>query len=351
MSQRAQYCVSIDTDVEGVTENETEIVMQFVDYEKGCGPDKLTVKSQKGLTTPLDKVKVEVRAFGINRADTLQRQGHYPAPPGESAILGLEVAGVISEVGDNVSKFNVGEAVFGLVAGGGYASEVIVNPAHLMRIPKAMAFYEAAGLAEVFLTAFQCLRTIAHIKPAEYALIHGGASGVGLAATQLCQYWGVHCAVTASSSDKLALCSQNGAEQLINYKTQAFDEVLREAWPQGVNMVLDMVGGDYLNRNLKVLKQDGLVVYLAMLAGRYADNLDMALLLGKRASIVGTTLRNRSDEYKADLIHDFSSVCLDAFSTGELQVNIDTHYEIKDIDKPHVRLENNDTQGKIVVSW
>lgn len=326
-------------------------LMQYVDFTKGCQPSELCVKEQACYLTVPGKVKVDVKAFGVNRADTLQRQGNYPPPKGESEILGLEVAGVVSEVPSDVSTFKEGDKVFGLVAGGGYATEVLVNPAHLMRIPQGMPYHEAAGLAEVFLTAFQCLRTIAHLKPAQRALIHGGASGVGLAATQLCRYWGVHSAVTASSQQKLALCEDNGAEHLINYKQQQFDDVLKKVWPEGVDMVLDMVGGDYLNRNLKVLKQDGKVVYLAMLAGRYADNLDMALLLGKRASIIGTTLRNRSDEYKAELIRDFATVCLPAFESKELNVNIDTHYAISDIDKPHVRLENNDTQGKLVVSW
>ena len=325
--------------------------MHYVDFEKGCKPEALTVNERQGYSLSEGKVKVDVKAFGVNRADTLQRQGKYPPPPGESEILGLEVAGVVSEVASDVSTFKEGDKVFGLVAGGGYATEVLVNPAHLMSIPEGMPFFEAAGLTEVFLTAFQCLRTIAHIKPAQRALIHGGASGVGLAATQLCRYWGVHSAVTASSKEKLSLCEQNGAEHLINYKQQAFDDVLNNEWPEGVDMVLDMVGGDYLNRNLKVLKQDGKVVNLAMLAGRYADNLDMALLLGKRASIIGTTLRNRSDDYKAELIRNFAAVCLPAFESGELKVNIDTHYQIDDVNKTHARLGNNDTQGKLVVSW
>ncbi len=218
--------------------------MQYVDFEKGCGPSELVVKERAGLSLAPGKVKVDVKAFGVNRADTLQRQGNYPPPPGESDILGLEVAGVVSEVASDVTAFKEGDEVFGLVAGGGYATEVMVNPAHLMPIPKGMPFFEAAGLAEVFLTAFQCLRTIAHIKPAERALIHGGASGVGLAATQLCRYWGVHSAVTASSQEKLTLCEINGAEHLINYKRQQFDDVLKKVWPEGVNMVLDMVGGD-----------------------------------------------------------------------------------------------------------
>ncbi|WP_412727662.1 NAD(P)H-quinone oxidoreductase [Alteromonas sp. D210916BOD_24] len=325
--------------------------MQYVDFTKGCKPSELIVKERACYSTVPGKVNVDVKAFGINRADTLQRQGNYPPPAGESDILGLEVAGVIAKVPKDVHTFKEGDKVFGLVAGGGYATEVLVNPAHLMRIPEGMPYFEAAGLAEVFLTAFQCLRTIAHLKPAQRALIHGGASGVGLAAIQLCRYWGVHSAVTASSQEKLALCEHNGAEHLINYREQQFDDVLKEVWPEGVDMVLDMVGGDYLNRNLKVLKQDGKVVYLAMLAGRYADNLDMAMLLGKRASIIGTTLRNRSDEYKAELIRDFATVCLPAFERKALKVNIDTHYTISDIDKPHVRLENNQTHGKLVVSW
>ncbi len=139
--------------------------MRYVDFEKGCSPSELTVKECDGLSLTSGKVKVEVKAFGVNRADTLQRQGSYPPPPGESEILGLEVAGVVTEVASDVSTFKEGDEVFGLVAGGGYATEVIVNPAHLMIIPKGMPFFEAAGLAEVFLTAFQCLRTIAHIKP------------------------------------------------------------------------------------------------------------------------------------------------------------------------------------------
>lgn len=325
--------------------------MQFVNFDKGCAPDGLTLAEVDAPQLTNDNVLVRVHAFGVNRADTLQRQGHYPPPPGESDILGLEVAGEVINVGAGVSEWKVGDKVFGLVAGGGYAEFVAVNPLHLMRIPDNMPFSTAAGLAEVFLTAFQCLRLIANVKPAQRVLIHGGASGVGLAATQLCDYWGIESAVTASSAGKLAQCKHNGANLLINYKTQNFADEIRAQWPGGVDMVLDMVGGDYLNRNLQILKRDGIVVYLAMLAGRYADNLDMALLLGKRARIQGTTLRNRTDDYKSTLINDFSITCLPAFSTGELTVNIDTVYSINEMKNAHERLENNDTQGKVTVQW
>lgn len=328
-----------------------EIAMKFIDFIKGGEPSSLVIAECDSPELSGNNVKVRVHAFGVNRADTLQRQGRYPPPPGESEILGLEVAGEVMEVGENLDGWKVGDRVFGLVAGGGYAQEVVVNPKHLMPIPDNMSYTSAAGLAEVFLTAFQCLRFIADVKPKQRVLIHGGASGVGLAATQLCRLWNIESAVTASSNEKLAQCKSAGANILINYKTQDFVDVVKAQWPEGVNMILDMVGGDYLNRNLKILKQDGIVVYLAMLAGRYADKLDMALLLAKRARLQGTTLRNRSDDYKASLIREFSSACLPAFGRGELEVNIDTVYTVADIQKSHQRLEHNDTKGKIVVSW
>lgn len=325
--------------------------MRFVDFKKGCEPQALTVAHTSSPQLTSGKVLIKVHAFGVNRADTLQRQGHYPPPPGESDILGLEVAGEVLEVADDVSQWQVGDRVFGLVAGGGYAEEVTVLATHLMATPQNLSDAEAAGLTEVFVTAFQCLRTISHVKPAQRVLIHGGASGVGLAATQLCRYWGVEAAVTASSEQKLDYCQQQGAALPINYKQQDFAEIIKQAWPEGVDMVLDMVGGDYLNRNLKVLKLEGIVVYLAMLAGRYADNLDMALLIGKRATIQGTTLRSRSDTYKSQLIEDFATTCLPAFASGELKVNIDTIYTVDEVARAHARLEANDSQGKIVVTW
>lgn len=324
--------------------------MKYVDFSKG-GPETLRVSETQAPVLQPGQVLVDVKAFGINRADTLQRQGKYPPPPGESEILGLEVAGVVSSVCDTVSVWKPGDRVFGLVAGGGYAEQVAVNQHHLMAIPDNMPSDHAAGLAEVFLTAYQCLQTLAGLKQGQRALIHAGASGVGLAALQLCRYLGIDAATTASSAQKLSLCTEMGASIGINYTSDDFSAVLKENWPDGVDMVLDMVGGDYLNRNLAVLKRDGHIVQLAMLAGRYADKLDLGLLLGKRARIEGTTLRSRTDAYKRELIEAFASHCLPAFSSGELKVNVDTVYDASEIQTAHQRLEDNDTQGKIVVRW
>ncbi len=325
--------------------------MRFINFAEGSGPEELFIDETPAPELSAGKVIIQVHAFGVNRADTLQRQGKYPPPPGESAILGLEAAGEVIAVADDVRQWKKGDKVFGLMPGGGYAEQAIVDAGHLMPLPSGVSMEAAAGLAEVFLTAYQALFSLCESKSGERALIHAGASGVGLAALQLCRLKGIETAVTASTAEKLALCEQMGASVLINYKTQDFAEVLSDKWQKGANAIVDFVGGDYLNRNLQVLAKDGSIVYLAMLAGRYADQLDMALMLTKRARIQGSTLRSRTDEYKSSLIRAFTHDFLGEFATGNLQVNLDTVLSVEDISQAHQRLEQNDTQGKIVVRW
>lgn len=324
--------------------------MRFVNCVIGGSPNQMSLSDTNRPEPLAHQVLVKVHAFGINRADTLQRQGKYPPPKGESDILGLEVSGEIIELGDAVDSWKVGQRVFGLVAGGGYAEYVAVNSSHILPIPQNMTTTEAAGVAEVFLTAYQSLFEIGNLKPGNKVLVHAGASGVGLAAIQLAKANGSMIAVTASSTQKLERCSHFGADLTINYKQQNFVEAIKPVW-KGVDVVIDFVGGDYLNKNLSVLNQDGRIVYLAMLAGRYADNLDMALLLGKRAQIFGSTLRNRSDQYKANLIDGFRQNWYAAFSTGKLVANIDSEYAASDICIAHQRLEDNQTMGKLIGIW
>lgn len=324
--------------------------MKFIDFVTGGNPNQMRIHETEMPSCGDEQVLIKVIAFGINRADTLQRQGKYPPPKGESEILGLEVAGEIQRAGKNVTKWKSGEHVFGLVAGGGYAEYVVADPRHVMAIPKNITTQEAAGIAEVFLTAYQSLIQIGQLQASQNVLIHAGASGVGLAAIQLASHLGAGVAATASNNEKLALCAKKGADILVNYQQQDFVDEIKSRW-HGVDLVIDFVGGDYLNRNLKVLKQDGTIVYLAMLAGRYADKLDMALLLGKRASIIGSTLRNRSDQYKADLVAGFETPWLAEFAKGDIHPNIDSFYAAKDIRAAHERLENNQTMGKLIGLW
>lgn len=296
------------------------------------------------------QVLVKVTAFGLNRADTLQRQGKYPPPPGESPIMGLEVAGEVIEVAADVSRWHVGQRVFGLVAGGGYAQYVAVNADHLMAVPDAMTMNEAAGCAEVFLTAYQALFSLGQLKNHQKVLLHAGASGVGSAAIQLAQLVGAKVAVTASSDEKLAFCQQLGAELLINYKQSSFAEQIKTQWG-GVDLIVDVVGGDYLNANVKSLNMDGRIVQLAMLGGRYVENFDMALMLAKRATLMASTLRNRSDEYKSQLIQGFVERFAEALAKRRLTVCIDSTFAASEIALAHQRLELNQSMGKLVCYW
>ncbi|MBU3002734.1 NAD(P)H-quinone oxidoreductase [Paraglaciecola arctica] len=327
--------------------------MQYIKHQNGCAPDALEIQQGKIPELAPNQVLLKVACFGLNRADTLQRQGKYPAPVGESEILGLEASGTVVQIHPQQTTeghFKLDDKVFGLVAGGGYAEYVAVNTEHLMLIPTALNMTKAAGIAECFLTAYQVLFIENDLQPNQHILIHAGASGVGLAAIQLAKRIGCSVAVTASGQAKLDLCTKLGADLAINYQTQNFAVEIPKYW-QGCDLVVDFVGGDYLNRNLKVLNRDGKVVYLAMLAGRYADQLDMALMLGKRATIKASTLRNRSDHYKAHLIQQFTKDCLVDFDSGQLFPNIDSEYPASDIGKAHQRIENNQTMGKLIGCW
>jgi NADPH2:quinone reductase len=335
--------------------------MQFIKHENGCAPDSLEIGCTEIPKLVSGQVLVKVACFGLNRADTLQRQGKYPAPTGESDILGLEMSGEVMQVhpqqnshqmtySTNKEPFTLGDKVFGLVAGGGYAEYVAVCSSHLMLVPKGMGMSHAAGIAECFLTAYQAMFIENNLQPKQYVLIHAGASGVGLAAIQLAKRHGCMVAVTASSQVKLDLCKQLGADLIINYTQQDFAVEVAKHW-HGCDLIIDFVAGDYLNRNLKLLNIDGNLIYLAMLAGRYADTLDMAMLLGKRATVKGTTLRSRHEQYKTHLIKEFSQACLADFDDHALIPNIDTEFSAKDVGIAHQRLEDNDTMGKLIGCW
>lgn len=327
--------------------------MRFIKHENGCAPETLEISQTKIPELASGQALVKVTCFGVNRADTLQRQGKYPAPIGESNILGLEISGEIVKIHTqqvNHQSFQLGDKVFGLVAGGGYAEYVAVNTQHLMPVPSNIGMQQAAGIAECFLTAYQAMFIENDLQPKQQVLIHAGASGVGLAAIQLAKRNGCVVAVTASNQAKLDCCHKLGADLLINYQQQDFALEIAKHW-QGCDLIIDFVAGDYLNRNLKLLNMDGNILYLAMLAGRYADKLDMAMMLGKRATVKGSTLRSRSDQYKSDLIEKFSQACLVDFSKHILVPNIDSEFTAEETGKAHLRIENNDTMGKLIGYW
>ncbi|RME01924.1 MAG: NAD(P)H-quinone oxidoreductase, partial [Calditrichaeota bacterium] len=295
-------------------------------------------------------ILVKARATALNRADILQRKGLYPPPPGASSILGLEVAGVVVELGSQCKKWQKGDRVFGLLPGGGYAEYVSLHENLAMRIPDNLDFEQAAAIPEVFLTAYQVLYWLCEVKPGHYVLIHAGASGVGTAAIQLVKEAGAYPIVTAGSEEKLEACRKLGAIAGANYREGPFaPRVLTATRDRGVNCIIDFVGAPYLEQNLTVLATDGRIVLLSLLGGGVAGRFDMRLLMKKRARIEGSTLRNRSLAYKIQLTEAFAEYALPRFADGRLHPVIDRVFSWHEIAAAHQYMEMNKNIGKIVI--
>ena len=297
---------------------------------------------------PAGHVLVEVAATAVNRADLLQRAGHYPPPPAASDILGLEIAGRIAGLGAGVTGWSAGDRVCAIVAGGAYAERCPVHAGSLMRVPERLSLTAAAAVPEAFLTAFVNLFQEAELRAGESVLIHGGASGVGTAAIQLAVCAGARVAVTARDERKLAVCRRLGAELAIDHTRQDFAAEIEQAWG-GVDVVLDIVGAGYLERNLRVLSTRGRLVLLATLGGAQAT-LDLAALMRGRLRIIGSVLRSRSDEEKAAITAGFARRFLPLFDDGRLQPVIDCTLPVRQAGDAHALVERFGNVGKVVLS-
>ncbi len=291
---------------------------------------------------------VKIEATALNRADLLQKAGKYPVPKGASPILGLEMSGRVTEIGENVTQFEVGDLVFGLLSGGGYAEYCVIPEDHAIPVPESISFEEAAGIPETFLTACQALLWIGEISDDETVLIHAGASGVGTAAIQIAkQLFNARIIVTAGSSEKLNLCKSLGADAGINYKTDDFADVIGES---SVDLILDFVGSSYWHQNIRVLAMDGRMVHLGLLGGSSVDKMNLGIILRKRLTIRGSTLRNRTDKYKAQLTEEFMDTTFDLISSKKMKPVIDSVFDWKDVEKAHQRMKNNENAGKIILN-
>lgn len=299
-----------------------------------------------------NEILVKIEATALNRADLLQKKGNYPVPEGESPILGLEMSGVVAEVGVKVSRFKKGDLVFGLLSGGGYAEYCVVNEDLAMPIPDSLSMEEAAAMPETFLTAWQSLYWSGELKDKETVLIHAGASGVGTSAIQVAkQIFNAQVIVTAGSFEKLELCRSLGADLGINYKTEDFAEIIEAEFGKGaVNLILDFVGSPYWHQNIAVLSMDGRLVHLGLLGGAAVENMNLVHILRNRLTIRGSTLRNRSDEYKALLTGEFMDVVYEYVNDGRIKPVIDSVYDWKDVEAAHRRMKENKSAGKIVLT-
>lgn len=296
------------------------------------------------------EVLVHVAATSLNRADLLQADGKYPAPEGESEVLGLDIAGTVIEVGAEVSEYEVGDNVCALVGGGGYAQQITVDESMLLRLPERLSFTKAAAIPEVFLTAYQALHWIAGVEEGDTVLIHAGASGVGTAAIQLCRLAGAIPIVTASATKHEHLL-QLGAEHCIDYRKGDFaDQVLELTNGEGVEICLDFVGAPYFESNLKALATDGYLVCLGLLGGAQLASMSLAPLLMKRITVSGTTLRSRVPEYRQVLTADFREQIWPHFADRTLQAVVDTIYDWEQVGEAHAYMASNANVGKIVLT-
>ncbi|WP_454870082.1 zinc-binding dehydrogenase [Pseudomonas lini] len=294
-------------------------------------------------TCDVGQVRIRVAAAGLNRADLLQKAGLYPPPPGASQVLGLECSGVISEVGPG-SSWQVGDRVCALLAGGGMAEEVVVDGRHVLPVPEGLSLAEAAALPEVYATVWLNLFQLAALKPGEKVLLHAGASGIGSAAIQLCKVFGNPCWVSVGSAERLAYCEALGAQGGV-VRNGDLDS-LNDLAP--FDVILDPVGGNYAALNLKLLARDGRWVLIGLMGGREAQ-LDLAQVLAKRVQLLGSTLRNRDEQFKADLFSDLGLHVWPLFAEGRLSPQLTRTFAIKDAEAAFAELATNKVSGKLVL--
>jgi putative PIG3 family NAD(P)H quinone oxidoreductase len=315
----------------------------------GKGDNTHLAIGSRDIPTPnLGQVLIEVFASGVNRADILQRQGKYPPTQGVSDILGLEVAGKIVKIGEDVTTFKEGDKVFALLEGGGYAEFAVANVACVLPIPQNMNYVEAASLPEALFTAYSNLFFYAKMQKGESLLMHGGTSGIGVIAIQMAKEFGIKCFATAGSEKKCEFLNSLGVDLAINYKEQDFVEAIKQAG--GVDVVLDMVGGDYFQKNLSILKQSGRLISIAMQNGAKTD-INFAPLLLKNLTIIGTTLRNKPVDFKASIAKDLISLVLPKIASGRIKPVIDSVFSIDEAQKAHDLMQSGQHIGKIVLKF
>lgn len=314
-------------------------------------PERLSWQEVPDVSAGPGEVLVEVTAAGVNRADVLQAAGKYPPPPGASDIIGMEASGVVAEVGTGVTGWSVGQQVCALLAGGGYAERVAVPAGQVMPVPDGVDLVDAAGLPEVACTVWSNLVMTAHLGRGQVLLVHGGASGIGSHAIQVARALGARVAVTAGSAEKLQFCRELGADITINYRDEDFVARLRGE-TGGADVILDIMGAAYLDRNIDVLATDGQLVVIGMQGGVKAE-LNLGKLLGKRARIIGTTLRARpvgGANSKTGIVQAVTASVWPMIAQGRVRPIIGARMPIQQAGAAHQQLVAGKVTGKIVLT-
>lgn len=321
--------------------------MRAVEITKPGGPDVLHLTERLRPEPEAGQVIFKVAYAGVNRPDALQRAGAYDPPPGASDLPGLEASGEVVALGAGVGGLSVGDQVCALLPGGGYAEYVATPAAHCLPVPDGMGLKEAACLPETFFTVWSNVFTRGGLKAGERFLVHGGSSGIGTTAIQLASVFGARVFTTAGSDDKCEACVTLGAERAINYKDEDFVAALRAEG--GANLILDMVGGDYIPRNIKALADDGRLVQIAFLQGP-AVKLNFAHLMMRRLTITGSTLRPQSDLAKARIAQDLQEAVWPLLDAGRIAPVMDSEFALDQAVAAHARMESSAHIGKIVLN-
>jgi NADPH2:quinone reductase len=321
-------------------------MMRAVEITKPGGPEVLVETTRPVPVPGAEQILIAVDHAGVNRPDALQRAGAYDPPKGASDLPGLEAAGTVAAVGPGVTKWAVGDPVCALLPGGGYAEYVATHQDHALPVPEGLSMAQAAALCETFFTVWSNVFMRGGLTAGERFLVHGGSSGIGTTAIQLASHFGARVFTTAGSDEKCAACLKLGAEQAINYRDADFVDALRAEG--GANLILDMVGGDYLPRNVKALADDGRLVQIAFLQGPKVA-LNFAQVMVRRLTITGSTLRPQSDGAKAAIAADLAEKVWPLIAAGKVAPVMDQVFDLGDAAAAHARMESSAHIGKIVL--
>ncbi len=323
--------------------------MQCIGFSAPGGPEVLQIIERQTAAPKAGEVLIKVGAAGVNRADCYQRQGAYPPPPGASDILGLEIAGTIAVLGEGVRNWKVGDKVCALVSGGAYSQYCTAHSGSCFAIPAGYDWVNAAALPEAFMTVWSNVWIRAGLKPGETLLVQGGSSGIGTTAIQLAKALGHRVFVTAGSDEKCAACEKIGAEKAINYKTEDFVDVVKKLTDgRGVNVILDMVGGDYIPRELNTLAEDGRLVLIAFQRGMQSS-VDLGLIMRRRLTVTGSTLRARDENFKTAVANVLKEKVWPLLEAGTLAPVISATFALAQAADAHRLMESSQHIGKIIL--
>ena len=325
--------------------------MTVIGISKPGGPEVLLPERRAVPRPGPDEILIRVMAAGVNRPDVAQRMGHYPPPPGASDLPGLEVAGEVVALGANAKKHKLGDKVMSLVAGGGYAQYCIAQDAQAMSVPPALTIAEAGATPETLMTVWHNVFERGALKPGETLLVHGGSSGIGTMAVQMAKALGSKVIVTVGSKDKADACLKLGADHAINYKTEDFVEATKKATGgAGANVILDMVGGDYIDKNYDAAAVEGRIVQIAFLSGSPKATANFTKVMVKRLTHTGSTLRPRSNADKAAMVAAIEAKVMPLLRQGRIKPLMDSTFPLEKASDAHRRMETSQHIGKIVLA-